>query len=106
MTEADTQARSVYIWVAEGTWRATVDAALDLARAESRFTLLHVTPDEVPDAVRGAYAGLLGGPGATRRPGWSRWRRPRRANCSRPPRTGLGGRASGSRFKVAPNGPW
>ena len=60
MTEADTQARSVYIWVAEGTWRATVDAALDLAPAGSRFTLLHVTPGEVPDAARGAYAGLLG----------------------------------------------
>ena len=60
MTEADTQARSVYIWVAEGTWRATVDAALDLAPAGSVFTLLHVTPDEVPDAARGAYAGLFG----------------------------------------------
>jgi nucleotide-binding universal stress UspA family protein len=60
MTEADTQARSVYIWVAEGTWRATVDAALDLAPAGSRFTLLHVTPGEVPDAARGAYAGLFG----------------------------------------------
>ena len=54
MTEADTQARSVYIWVAEGTWRATVDAALDLAPAGARFTLLHVTPAEVPDAVHGA----------------------------------------------------
>ena len=60
MTEADTRARSVYIWVAEGTWRATVDAALDLAPAGSVFTLLHVTPGEVPDAVRGAYAGLFG----------------------------------------------
>ena len=60
MTEADTQARSVYVWVAEGTWRATVDAALDLAPAGARFTLLHVTPAEVADAVHGAYAGLLG----------------------------------------------
>ena len=60
MTEADTQARSVYIWVAEGTWRATVDAALNLAPAGSGFTLLHVTSDEVPDAARGAYAGLFG----------------------------------------------
>jgi len=109
VTEAVTQARSVYIWVAEGTWRATVDAALDLAPAGSVFTLLHVTPGEVPDAVRGAYAGLFGRAGrdpATRRPGWSRWRRPRRANCSRPPRAGSGGRARGSTFKVAPNGPW
>jgi nucleotide-binding universal stress UspA family protein len=60
VTEADTQARSVYVWVAEGTWRATVDTALDLAPAGSVFTLLHVTSGEVPDAARGAYAGLLG----------------------------------------------
>ena len=60
MTEAGSQARSVFIWVREGTWRATVDAALDLAPAGSRFTLLHVTPTEAPDAVHGAYAGLLG----------------------------------------------
>ena len=106
MTEADTQGRSVYVWVAEGTWRATVDAALDLAPTGSVFTLLHVTPGEVPDAVRGATRACSGGPGATRRLGWNRWRRPRRANCSVPPRTGSGGRARGSRFKVAPNGPW
>ena len=52
MTGTDTQVRSVYVWVCEGTWRATVDAALDLAPAGARFTLLHVTPAEVPDAVR------------------------------------------------------
>ena len=34
MTGTDTQVRSVYVWVCEGTWRATVDAALDLARLE------------------------------------------------------------------------
>ena len=60
MTDSDTQLRSVYIWVGEGTWRATVDAALSLAPADSRFTLLHVTSAEVPDAARGAYVGLLG----------------------------------------------
>jgi nucleotide-binding universal stress UspA family protein len=60
VTETGTQARSVFIWICEGTWRATVDAALDLAPAGSRFTLLHVTPTEAPDAVHGAYAGLLG----------------------------------------------
>ena len=37
-----------------------MDAALDLAPAGARFTLLHVTSAEVPDAVHGAYAGLLG----------------------------------------------
>ncbi len=60
MTESDTTARSVYVWVTEGTWPATVDAALDLAPAGARFTLLHVTPAEVPDAARGASLGLLG----------------------------------------------
>jgi nucleotide-binding universal stress UspA family protein len=60
VAETDTQARSVFIWVGEGTWRATVDAALDLAPAGARFTLLHVTPADVSGAVRGAYAGLLG----------------------------------------------
>ena len=60
MTESDTTARSVYIWVTEGTWPAAVDAALYLAPAGARFTLLHVTPAEVPDAARGAYLGLFG----------------------------------------------
>ena len=54
MTDSDTQLRSVYIWVGEGTWRATVDAALSLAPAGSRFTLLHVTSAEVPEAVADA----------------------------------------------------
>ena len=60
MTEADSPLRSVIIWVREGSWRATVDAALHLAPAGARFTLLHVTADEVPEAARGAYAGLFG----------------------------------------------
>ena len=60
MTEGGAQVRSVYIWVCEGTWRASVDAALRLAPAGTRLTLLHVTSAEVPDAARGAYAGLFG----------------------------------------------
>jgi nucleotide-binding universal stress UspA family protein len=52
--------RSVYVWVSEGTWRAAVDAALRRAPPGSRFTLLHVTSEEMPDAARGAFAGLLG----------------------------------------------
>jgi nucleotide-binding universal stress UspA family protein len=60
LTDSDTQLRSVYIWVFEGTWRASVDAALSLAPADVRFTLLHVTPTDVPDAASGAYAGLFG----------------------------------------------
>ena len=60
MSDGEDPPRSVYIWVSEGTWRAAVDAALSLAPPGSRFTLLHVTSEEVPDAARGAYAGLLG----------------------------------------------
>jgi nucleotide-binding universal stress UspA family protein len=60
LTGSDTQTRSVYIWVAEGTWRASVDAALRLAPTGARFTLLHVTPTEVTDTARGAYLGLFG----------------------------------------------
>jgi nucleotide-binding universal stress UspA family protein len=70
VTEAGDPLRSVYIWVREGTWRASVDAALDLAPAGVRFTLVHVAADEVPEAARGAYAGLLGrGQGAGPDPG-------------------------------------
>ena len=58
MTETDTQARSVFIWVGEGTWRATVDAALDLAPAGARFTLLHVTPADVSGAVARRLRGI------------------------------------------------
>lgn len=60
MTGADTTVRSVYIWIGEGTWTAAVDAALSLAPAESRFTLLHVTSPAAADAAHGAYRGLLG----------------------------------------------
>ena len=60
MTDSDTTARSVVIWVREGTWRATVDAALSLATSPVRFTLLHVTSPAAADAAHGAYRGLLG----------------------------------------------
>jgi nucleotide-binding universal stress UspA family protein len=60
LTDSDTGDRSVYIWVCEGTWTATVDAATRLAPAGTAFTLLHVTPADVPDAARGAYLGLFG----------------------------------------------
>jgi nucleotide-binding universal stress UspA family protein len=60
VTESDTTARSVVIWVCEGTWRAAVDAALSLAPSEASFMLLHVTDDEVPDAAHGAYLGMFG----------------------------------------------
>jgi nucleotide-binding universal stress UspA family protein len=60
LSAENAMARSVVIWVSEGTWRAAVDAALSLAPAGARFTLLHVTPDDVPDAAHGAYRGLFG----------------------------------------------
>lgn len=60
MTDSDTTIRSVVIWVREGTWRASVDAALSLAPASARFTLLHVTSPAAADAAHGAYRGLLG----------------------------------------------
>ena len=60
MTGSDITARSVYIWVSEGSWRASVDAALSLAPASATFTLLHVTSAAAPDAAHGAYLGLFG----------------------------------------------
>jgi nucleotide-binding universal stress UspA family protein len=60
VTESDTTARSVFIWVSEGTWRAAVDAALSLAPADASFTLLHVTDEAGPDAAHGAYRGMFG----------------------------------------------
>ena len=60
MTDSDAVARSVFIWVSEGTWRAAVDAALRLAPADASFTLLHVTDDAGPDAAHGAYRGMFG----------------------------------------------
>lgn len=60
MTDAGTTERSVYIWICEGTWRASVDAALSLAPVPAKFTLLHVTSAAAADAAHGAYLGLLG----------------------------------------------
>ena len=60
MTDSDATLRSVIIWVCEGTWQATVDAALSLAPAPARFTVLHVTSRAPADTARGAYLGLLG----------------------------------------------
>ena len=60
MTDSDATARSVFIWVREGTWRAAVDAALSLAPADASFTLLYVTDDAGPDAAHGAYRGMFG----------------------------------------------
>jgi nucleotide-binding universal stress UspA family protein len=70
MTGDETTGRPVVVWVAEGTWRAGVDAALRLAPPGAPITLLHVTPDEVPEVAHGAYLSLFGrGGGPGRDPG-------------------------------------
>ena len=51
---------TVIIWISEGTWQATVDAARAHAPAAADLVLLHVTSDDVTEMVRGSFAGLLG----------------------------------------------
>ena len=60
---------TVLVWVTEGTWRGCVDAARVLAPADAGIVLLHVSPEEVPGAAHGAYAGLLGRGHPERDPG-------------------------------------
>ena len=55
-----TEARSVLVWVTEGTWRASVDAALRFAPADASITLLHVSPADLAEAAHGSYLGLFG----------------------------------------------
>ncbi|HEY6789080.1 MAG TPA: universal stress protein [Trebonia sp.] len=70
MTGDNATSRSAIVaWVAEGTWRACVDAASRLAPAGSLITLLHVTPAEVEQTAHGAYLGLLGRGSPWRDPG-------------------------------------
>jgi nucleotide-binding universal stress UspA family protein len=69
LTEGDATGRPVVIWIAEGTWRACVDAARTLAPADARITLLHVIPAEVAEAAHGAYLGLFGRGDPGRDPG-------------------------------------
>ena len=60
---------TVVIWVTEGTWRAGVDAALRFVPPGTPITLLHVTPEELPEAAHGAYLGLFGRGRPARDPG-------------------------------------
>ena len=62
-------ARTVIVWVTEGTWRGCVDAARALAPAGAAIVLLHISPEEVPGTAHGAYAGLLGRGHPERDPG-------------------------------------
>lgn len=51
---------TVVVWVVEGTWQSTVDAAREWLRADEECLLLHVTPMEVAASTHAAFAGLLG----------------------------------------------
>jgi nucleotide-binding universal stress UspA family protein len=62
---------TVIVWVTEGTWHASVDAARALAPAGARLVLLHVTPEDVAGAAHGAFASLLGRGHPERDPGRS-----------------------------------
>jgi len=48
----------IIVWIAEGTWQASVDAARDLAGGP--VVLLHVIDAAAIEAMAGARAGLLG----------------------------------------------
>ncbi len=52
-------ARTVVVWVDEGTWPACVDAAKEWAADNTEMVLLHVSGSEIA-AAHGAFAGLLG----------------------------------------------
>jgi hypothetical protein len=69
MTDAQAGPRTVVVWVTEGTWRGCVDAARALVPAGAAIVLLHTSPDDVPGAAHGAYAGLLGRGHPERDPG-------------------------------------
>ena len=70
MTGSDTtSAPAVIIWITEGTWRASIDAAQHLAPPGAPITLLHVTPADLPETAHGAYLGLLGRSGPGHDPG-------------------------------------
>jgi nucleotide-binding universal stress UspA family protein len=58
----------IVVWVVEGTWQGCIDAAAHQFPADSRFTLLHVTPSDVAEAADAATAGLFGRGFPGRRP--------------------------------------
>ena len=64
----DTDA-AVVIWITEGTWQASVDAALRFVQPGAPITLLHVTPAELSDTAHSAYLGLFGRGRPDRDPG-------------------------------------
>jgi nucleotide-binding universal stress UspA family protein len=60
---------TVVIWITEGTWQASVDAARSFVKPGTAITLLHVTPADLSDAAHGAYLGLFGRARPGRDPG-------------------------------------
>ena len=48
------------VWIAEGTWEACVDHALELVPGDAEVTLLHVAPTDVEDVATRGAARLLG----------------------------------------------
>lgn len=50
----------VIVWIAEGSWPATVDAARRWVPDGAQVALLHVTDEDVAEAAHGAFTGLLG----------------------------------------------
>lgn len=61
MTGSDpADAPAVVIWITEGTWRASIDAAQRLALPGAPVTVLHVAPADLQETAHGAYLGLLG----------------------------------------------
>jgi nucleotide-binding universal stress UspA family protein len=48
------------VWVVEGTWRGSVDAASRHLPPGTHIALLHVTPSDVNEVTEAATAGLLG----------------------------------------------
>lgn len=62
-------AGAVVVWLSEGTWRSTVDAAAAAAPADATVVLLHVVDVRVEEALHGAYGGLLGRHRRSRDPG-------------------------------------
>lgn len=60
---------AVIVWIVEGTWPTTIDAARAFAPTGADIVLLHVTSPDAPGIARGAYAGLLGRAWPERDPG-------------------------------------
>ncbi len=57
------------LWITEGTWRGCIDAARPLIPAAADVVLLYVSSDDIAEAGRGAFAGLLGRAHPGRDPG-------------------------------------